>query len=67
MNTNDKWIVWEPTFPSYITEFISCYTSLDSLCLVGFYTASSLVIIRTYFSWIMGEKYTSEFLLQPPG
>lgn len=60
-------IVFEPVYPSYLAQFIKVWTSLDNALLFGVHAFLSLVIIRFYFSWIANEKYTNEFLLQPPG
>ncbi|KAI8094596.1 nucleoporin protein Ndc1-Nup [Thamnidium elegans] len=62
-----KFTVWEPTYSSNIAEFLSVCTSSDNLLILAAHIISSLVVICSYFSWIMEEKYTLNFLLQPPG
>jgi hypothetical protein len=58
---------WEPAYASKIIEFLSVATSMDSVTIFVVHAVASLIVIRTYLSWVMGEKYTSGFLLHPPG
>ncbi|KAI8049991.1 nucleoporin protein Ndc1-Nup [Thamnidium elegans] len=63
---NLKFTVWEPTYSSNIAEFLSVCTCTDNLFVLIVHVSTSLVIICSYLSWIMDEKYTSSFLLKAP-
>lgn len=60
-------LVFEPTYPSTLAEIIINWTSLDNMLLFVIHSALNIFVVRYYFSWVMGEKYTHDLLLQPPG
>lgn len=64
---NMTYTVFEPTYPSVLTEIIINWTSLDNILLFAIHSALNIFVVRYYFSWVMGEKYTHDLLLQPPG
>ncbi|KAI7907686.1 nucleoporin protein Ndc1-Nup [Cokeromyces recurvatus] len=64
---NMMFTVFEPVYPSYLAEIIATWTSFDNWILFAIHSVLSLVIIRSYFYWILNETYTSSFLIQPPG
>ncbi|EPB89944.1 hypothetical protein HMPREF1544_03193 [Mucor circinelloides 1006PhL] len=64
---NMTYTVFEPTYPSSLAEIIINWTSLDNILLFVIHSALNLFVVRYYFSWVMGEKYTHDLLLQPPG
>ncbi|CEP17680.1 hypothetical protein [Parasitella parasitica] len=60
-------VVFEPTYPSILAELVANWTSLDNLFFFIIHSVLNVFIIRFYFSWITGEKYTQDLLFQPPG
>ncbi|GAN06188.1 hypothetical protein MAM1_0114d05668 [Mucor ambiguus] len=64
---NMTYTVFEPTYPNTLTEIIINWTSLDNILLFAIHSILITFVVRYYFSWVMGEKYTHDLLLQPPG
>ncbi|OAC99973.1 hypothetical protein MUCCIDRAFT_113422 [Mucor lusitanicus CBS 277.49] len=64
---NITYTVFEPTYPSTLAEIVINWTSFDNILLFVIHSALNIFVVRYYFSWVMGEKYTHDFLLQPPG
>ncbi|KAL9546181.1 hypothetical protein MBANPS3_006792 [Mucor bainieri] len=64
---NMTYTVFEPTYPSALAELIINWTSLDNMLLFVIHSVLTTFVVRHYFSWVMGEKYTHDILLQPAG
>ncbi|CAO3616049.1 unnamed protein product [Cunninghamella blakesleeana] len=59
--------LWSPKYPSSGTEIINVITNIDSFVITIFYAIAGFVIVRSYFSILHNESYTTNWYIYPPG
>ncbi|KAJ8655807.1 hypothetical protein O0I10_008471 [Lichtheimia ornata] len=59
--------LWRPIAPSGLAELMGKITAKDNYIVLAVYAISGMMIVRSYFSYLMDESYTSNVFFHPHG
>ncbi|KAI7884539.1 hypothetical protein K492DRAFT_183185 [Lichtheimia hyalospora FSU 10163] len=59
--------LWRPIAPSGLAELMGKITSRDHYIVLAVYAVSGMMIVRSYFRYLMNESYTDNVFFHPHG